>query len=173
MKLWFETHSTSVDNERGVASGHLDIPLSEKGRLQAAELGPRYADRSLAFVYTSDLKRASDTGEIAFAGRQLVTLQDPRLRECDYGTWSGCPVKQLDTARADFIEKPFPEGESYRDVVRRTESFLQEIKRGRGPVLVIAHRAPWYALEHLIRGRDLMEVVAAPWIWQPGWEYDV
>lgn len=171
MKLWFETHSTSDDNERGVASGHLDVPLSERGRLQAAELGLRYADRALAVVYTSDLKRASDTGEIAFAGRHLEIRQDPRLRECDYGTWSGCPVQKLDSARADFIETPFPEGESYREVVRRMENFLQEMKSG--PVLVIAHRAPWYALEHLVLGRDLAEVVASHWKWQPGWEYDV
>jgi hypothetical protein len=39
--------------------------------------------------------------------------------------------------------------------------------------LVVAHRAPWYALENLIRGRDLKELVTSAWKWQPGWEYDV
>ena len=35
MKLWFETHSTSVHNERGIASGHIDFPLPSKGQLEA------------------------------------------------------------------------------------------------------------------------------------------
>ena len=172
MKLWFETHSTSVDNERGVASGHLDVPLSETGRAQAAELGPRY--EHLAALYTSDLRRAIETAEIAFAARQVAKVQDPRLRECDYGSWSGCPLKRLEAARAEFVDKPFPDGgESFRDVVRRIENFLGDLSRNQEPVLIIGHRAPWYALEHLVRGRDLVEVVTARWSWQPGWQYEL
>ena len=37
--LTFETHSTSVDNEAGVATGWLDSPLSPTGRQQARALG--------------------------------------------------------------------------------------------------------------------------------------
>lgn len=172
MKLWFETHSTSVDNERGVASGHLDAPLSETGRLQAAALGSRYADRNLRMVYTSDLTRAVSTARIAFPDAALQRVSDPRLRECDYGNWSGCSVEQMNEAKANFVDHPFPGGESFRDAVRRVESFLDDLTRG-APVLIIAHRAPWYALEHLIGGRDLVQVVSSPWKWQPGWEYEL
>lgn len=173
MQLWFETHSTSLDNERGVASGHLDTPLSELGRAQAAELTARYAACGLRVVYTSDLLRAVETAEIAFRNSGIRRVADARLRECDYGEWSGCPAKQLHDAKAQFVENPFPGGESFRDVVRRVESFLDEIRHSDAPVLVIAHRAPWYALEHLLNRRDLREVVAAPWTWQPGWEYEL
>jgi len=41
-EIIFESHSTSVDNEKGVASGQLDPALSEKGKNQAIELGKRY-----------------------------------------------------------------------------------------------------------------------------------
>jgi alpha-ribazole phosphatase/probable phosphoglycerate mutase len=173
MKLWFEAHSTSIDNERGIASGHRDAPLSGAGCLQAAELGRRYAERSLRIVYTSDLTRAVSTAEIAFAGRDVLRVSDERLRECDYGRWSGCPVQQLNDARQQFIDDPFPEGESFRDVVSRVQSFLRGLSRDDAPILLVAHRAPWYALEHLIRGRDLADVVSSPWAWQPGWEYDL
>jgi broad specificity phosphatase PhoE len=173
VKLYFETHSTSIDNQRGVASGHKDVPLSQAGRRQAAELGPRYADRQLRVVYTSDLERAASTAQIAFPSPDLPKRSDRRLRECDYGSWSGCPVQQMDDARPQFVEAPFPGGESFRDVVRRVESFLQDVRHSEGSVLVIAHRAPWYALEHLLRGRELAEVVKSPWKWQPGWEYEL
>lgn len=72
-----------------------------------------------------------------------------------------------------FVDDAFPGGESFRDVVRRVEAFLKDLANRRGPVLVIAHRAPWYALEHLASGRDLAEVIGAPWTWQPGWEYNL
>jgi broad specificity phosphatase PhoE len=79
----------------------------------------------------------------------------------------------MSEARLDFLDRPFPGGESFRDVVRRIASFLAELESAGGPVLLIAHRAPWYALEHLLHGRDLADVIAAPWTWQPGWEYDL
>jgi broad specificity phosphatase PhoE len=173
MKLWFETHATSIDNERGVASGHRDAPLSELGRRQALELGARYEDRKPSRIYTSDLTRAVSTASIAFAGTEIPQLSDPRLRECDYGTWSGCSVQQMNEARVRFVDHAFPGGESFRDVVRRIESFLNGLSGCEGPVLVISHRAPWYALEHLVHKKDLAEVVTAPWQWRPGWEYEL
>ncbi len=173
MELWFEAHSTSVDNERGVASGHLDTPLSEAGRAQAVELGCRHAERTFLTVYTSDLTRAVSTAQIAFADTGIPCVPDRRLRECDYGTWAGCSNQQLQEARGRFVNEAYPGGESYREVVRRVEAFLSDLTRSGEPVLIIAHRAPWYALEHLILGRDLSEVVGAPWNWQPGWKYNL
>jgi len=41
IELVFETHSTTVDNERGRATGWLPGQLSERGRAQAQQLGHR------------------------------------------------------------------------------------------------------------------------------------
>jgi len=171
MEVWFETHATSTDNERGVASGHLDPGLSDAGLVQAAEMGRRYACAGIDVIYTSDLGRAVQTAGIAFGHSQITRIQDRRLRECDYGDWSGCPVEKLNEARTVFIERPFPGGESILDVIGRVEEFLNGLPGGPACVLLIAHRAPWYALEHLLNRRDLRDVVAAPWCWQPGWRY--
>ena len=59
VELVYETHSTSVDNENGIATGWLDGELSELGRRQAEELGARRRD--VAAVYASDLGRAVET----------------------------------------------------------------------------------------------------------------
>jgi broad specificity phosphatase PhoE len=171
VKLWFETHATSVDNERGIASGHIDAALSATGERQARQLGERYAERRLAAVYSSDLQRAAQTADLAFAGRGVPLVRDARLRECDYGEWSGCAALELEAARPRFIDERFPGGESYRDVVRRVAAFLAGLRRGE--LLVVGHRATWYAFEHLLAGGDLRDVVAAPWRWQPGWEYEI
>src|ERR671936_3063715 len=78
LEIVFETHSTSVDNERGIATGWLPGRLSKRGRRQAEELGARRRDDGLVAVYTSDLARAVDTAEIAFAGNPLPIYRDAR-----------------------------------------------------------------------------------------------
>src|SRR5574340_1235260 len=44
VSIVFETHSTSTDNERWLASGWRDCALSAAGRRQARELGQRRAE---------------------------------------------------------------------------------------------------------------------------------
>ena len=58
-RLCFETHSTTVDNERGRATGWLPGELSRHGRTQAQQLGQRRRDVWVAAVFCSDLARAT------------------------------------------------------------------------------------------------------------------
>lgn len=39
------------------------------------------------------------------------------------------------------------------------------------PVLIIGHRAGYYALEHLVNNADLENLLLANWYWQPDWLY--
>ena len=87
----FETHSTSIDNELGIATGWNQGELSETGRLQARQLGERRRDDGIAVAFTSDLHRAVETAAIAFAGSSLPVVPDRRLRECNYGALNGMP----------------------------------------------------------------------------------
>jgi alpha-ribazole phosphatase/probable phosphoglycerate mutase len=173
VEIIFETHSTSVDNERGIATGWLPGELSEAGREQAAMLGERRRDGGIAAVFVSDLRRAVETAEIAFAGGAMPIYQDARLRECNYGALNGAPVEQLAAERALHIDRPFPGGQSYRDVVEQTRSFLHDLAVGwEGKrVVVIAHSANRWALDHLLNGVPLEHLVDAPFNWQEGWFY--
>lgn len=174
MRLIYETHSTSTDNEAGSASGHNDPDLSPLGREQAAELGHRRAADGIAVVYCSDLLRARRTAEIAFSETRVPIVIDARLRECNFGEMNGHPAAEVHAARGERVYSPFPRGESYEDVVRRVRSFLDDLltERPGEIVLVIGHRAPHNALEHLLNGRDLAYTVTGDWAWQPGWVYD-
>jgi broad specificity phosphatase PhoE len=127
IELVYETHSMTTDNEQGIATGWLPGRLSEAGRGYARALGERRRNDGLAAVFASDLTRAVETAEIAFAGSGLEVRLDPRLRECNYGELDGRPVSEIDVERLHRIDEPFPGGESYRDVVDRTQSFLEEL----------------------------------------------
>jgi broad specificity phosphatase PhoE len=174
IEVVYETHSTTTDNEAGIATGWREGRLSETGRKQARALGERRRDDGLAVVFTSDLRRAVETAEIAFSGSHIPVRQDSRLRECNYGELNGRPSTELDAEeRLRRVDQPFPGGESYRQVVERTRRFLNDLLAeldGRR-VLLIGHSANRWSLEHLLQGIPLEQLVAAPFDWQEGWVY--
>ena len=169
----FETHSISVDNERGIATGWLPGRLSEQGRALAAELGTRRREDDLAAVFTSDLRRAVETAEIAFAGSEIPVFEDSRLRECNYGELNGMPRERLEAERSEHIDVPYPGGESWRQAVARVEGLLDDLERrwDGTRILVIGHVATRWALEHRTNKVTLEQLVASPFEWQPGWRY--
>jgi alpha-ribazole phosphatase/probable phosphoglycerate mutase len=173
ISIVFETHSTSEDNENGIATGWLPGQLAALGRAQAAELGARRAHDGIAVVFSSDLARARQTAEIAFASTGITILLDWRLRECDYGTLNGSPAADLHAHRADHLDRPYPGGESWRDAAARVASFLADLRRrwSGQRVLVIGHIATRWGLDHVLGGERLEDLARRDFAWQPGWEY--
>jgi broad specificity phosphatase PhoE len=173
LQLVYETHAITTDNEAGIATGWLPGRLSARGRKTAAELGARRRNDGIAAVYVSDLARAVDTARIAFDGSGIPIHRDARLRECNYGRLNGSPNAVQQPRRVDHIETPWPGGESYRDVVARTAALLDDLMRewDGARLLLIAHSANRWSLDHLLLGRDLQELTTAEFDWQPGWEY--
>lgn len=114
-----------------------------------------------------------ETADIAFRGSGIPIFHDWRLRECDYGELTGMPASRLEAERSHRIDEPFPGGESYRQTVARVQSFLGDLSpRWDGTqVVVIGHSATRWALEHLLVGTPLEELVDAPFTWQEGWSY--
>lgn len=173
IQIIFEKHSTTEDNERGIATGWLPGSLSPLGRRQAAELGRRHRADGIAAVFCSDLARATQTAAIAFDGTSLPVLADWRLRECDYGDLNGSPAATLRAHRAEHLDRPYPRGESWRQAAVRVARFVADLplhwsgKR----ILVIGHVATHWGLEHALAGTPLETLAAARSGWQPGWEY--
>ncbi|GAA3265633.1 histidine phosphatase family protein [Dactylosporangium vinaceum] len=168
----FETHSWSEDNDSGVASGWRPGRLSPRGRDLAIELGRRRRD-GVDVVLSSDLRRAAETAELAFPDGTVPILYDWRLRKCDYGDGNGMPAAQLHEHRERHLDEPYPNGESWRQAVRRVSGALRDIaERWDGQrVLIIGHVATRWALDHLAGGVPLEELITADFGWREGWEY--
>jgi broad specificity phosphatase PhoE len=173
VEIVYETHAITEDNENGIATGRLPGRLSERGRLVARELGERRRDDGLAAVFTSDLDRAVETARIAFADVEIPTFQDRRLRECDYGELNGRPLTDFPMPRSQFIDRPFPGGQSYQEVVDVTRGFLADLAEAWNGkrILIIAHSANRYALQALLGGTSIEDEIDGPFLWQPGWEF--
>jgi broad specificity phosphatase PhoE len=176
IEIVFETHALTEDNERGIATGWLPGRLSERGRANAADMGRRRRDDGITAVFTSDLRRATQTAEIAFGGTDIPILYDWRLRECDFGTRNGSPGAEIRKDRLDHCRRPYPGGESHEQAIARVARCLADLPtRWDGQrVMLIGHLATYRALEHVTTRRSVRDLVAATFERRAeGWEYQL
>ena len=177
-KITYFVHGTTTDNEKGLATGWMPGELSELGISQSKELGKLVSDKHFDVVFCSDLKRAADSAELGFTSKYKI-IQDKRLRECNYGDFTGKPAKKLKNNLIDYIETKFPNGESYKDVEKRINNFLEFLNKeydGKH-IAVVAHQAPQLALDVLLKKKTWKQAIDEDWrknkLWQSGWEYNL
>ena len=166
-------HGTTYDNANKLCSGWKQVELNELGKEQAKNLGKINSNIKFDIIFTSDLIRAIDSANIAFP--DVPKIQDKRLRECNYGTLDGKDKNLI--IYEEHIEKPFPNGESLKDVELRMRNFINDIlKYYKGKTIgIVAHRAPQLALEVITKNISWEEANKNDWRktgnWQPGWKY--
>jgi broad specificity phosphatase PhoE len=178
VNITYFVHGTTPDNELKVSSGWYDVELSELGRKQSVELREKVKNEKFDVVYCSDLKRAIDSAELTF-GDKIRIIRDKRLRECNYGDLTRESSEKIDSSMLEHIDKPFPNGESYKDVEKRIRSFLKDLLKnfaGKN-VAIVAHRAPQLALDVLLKRKTWKRAIEKDWrrrkAWQPGWKYEL
>ncbi len=174
--ITYYVHGTTTDNENNIATGNNHGELSTVGIKQAKDLNVLVKDIRFNAVFCSDLIRAVDTAERAF-GELYNVIKDERLREINYGDYNGKP-NTFKNSLTDYIDEPFPNGESYKDVEERLREFLVEISKkcDEKKIALVAHQAPQLALEVICNEKSWEDAIAEDWRkvgrWQPGWEYE-
>jgi broad specificity phosphatase PhoE len=88
-RLLLARHGETDWNRVGRWQGHADPPLNDAGRRQARALAAEVERDGVAAVYSSDLRRASETAHVVADRLGLPVVEDPGLREIDVGSWSG------------------------------------------------------------------------------------
>jgi broad specificity phosphatase PhoE len=172
IKIIFEAHGTTFDNEAHLSSGFYDVELSSLGKQQSRELGKRYKDKKFDIIFCSDLQRSYKTANIAFSNKYPI-VKDLRLRECNYGDLTRSPGEKIEVEKINRINTPFPKGESYEQTNQRIKSFLKDLIKNydNKKVMIIGHRATQYGLDYWINNKSLKESLASEFKWQPGWFY--
>ncbi|MDD5192944.1 MAG: glycine--tRNA ligase [Candidatus Nanoarchaeia archaeon] len=175
VKITYFVHGTTIDNEKGKATGQADGELAEIGKRQSIELIKHVKNKKFDVVLTSDLKRAVDSADLTFKDFGINIIKDRRLRECNYGDLNQADEEKV--VYLDHIDKPFPNGESLIDVEKRIKSFLEDLQKsyiGKN-IAVVAHKAPQLALDVLLENKTWENAIKEDWrlkkTWQPGWEY--
>lgn len=178
VEITYFVHGTTTDNEQDLATGWLPGELSEVGRQQAKDLGNMVADKQFDVVFCSDLHRAIDSAELGFASKYEI-IQDKRLRECNYGDMNGKSAASFKDRMEDFVDAPFPNGESYKDVEARLGSFVDflRVNYNGKHIAIVAHQGPQLALDVILIGKTWQQAIGEDWrkvkAWKPGWDYYV
>ncbi|MBR6102414.1 MAG: histidine phosphatase family protein [Ruminococcus sp.] len=130
-KLYLIRHGMTEANTQGRYVGLTDVPLSAEGVKEIYDLGEKYHYPPVQKVYTSPLKRCTQTADILYHGAYTAELG--LLAEMNFGDFENRTPEQLadDPAYQKWLEggldNPPPEGESARDVVNRCYEALNII----------------------------------------------
>jgi broad specificity phosphatase PhoE len=139
-------HGETEWSAAGRHTGRTDVPLTDRGRAQAAALAPALAGRDIRAAFTSPAGRATETAEIAgLSGAK----QDPDLWEWDYGGYEGRTTTQIRAGRPGWYlwrdgvipgDAAHP-GETIDQVGARADAVLGRVRPllADGDVVLVAH----------------------------------
>lgn len=149
LEVYFLRHGQTEWNAQGNRyCGRTDIELTELGMSQAKDIGQQLKAVAFDQVFSSPLKRACKTADMASGGKS-VSL-DERLIEVDFGQWEGL-------RRDEFVAKDPASwqrweadpgntaagniGETAMQVVTRVDDFFKQCCRmyPSGRIMVVAH----------------------------------
>jgi broad specificity phosphatase PhoE len=120
-------------------TGRTDIPLTDRGRAEAEQLGRALAGRSFARVLSSPLQRAVETCRLAGLGDKVELTDD--LLEWDYGEYEGITTAEIRRERPDWKlwRDGCPGGETAADVGKRVDRVTAELRGLEGDAVLFAH----------------------------------
>jgi len=154
-------HGETEWSRDGRHTGRTDIPLTAAGEAAARALAPALARRHPIAAFSSPLRRAMRTADLA--GLTGVT-PDPDLLEWDYGGYEGLSTAQIRETRPGWYlwrdgvipgDADHP-GERIEQVAARTDAMLRRVRPllEKGDVELVAHghllrvlTARWLGLE--------------------------
>lgn len=164
-------HAESQHHVNGMIGAWGDWELTERGIRQARDIGKwllwEGCDRGF-HMYSSDLKRASQTAREMGSVLGLEPVETQALREVNAGAGNGRPRRWYAEnsaprpARYDPDYKPFPDAESDRMLWERLSAFYRELLAGgEERVLVVSHGTALSLLLPMLMGCGFEDLARA------------
>jgi broad specificity phosphatase PhoE len=144
-------HGETAWSLSGQHTGLTDLPLTERGESDASALKPRLKIMTFSKVFTSPLKRAVRTCELAgFGDRSEI---DPELIEWNYGEYEGVRTVEIRERRPNWqlFRDGCPGGESVEEIGARADRVVARVRSINESVLL-------FSSGHFLR------VLAARWL---------
>jgi probable phosphoglycerate mutase len=122
----------------GQHTGLTDLPLTERGELNAQSLGRRLRGFTFTKVFASPLKRAVRTCELAGFGSEAETYRD--LLEWNYGQYEGRTTAEILEQRPSWqlFRDGCPGGETPDQVGVRADRIVDRVRTVPGNVLLFS-----------------------------------
>lgn len=167
--LYFVRHGETEYNRNGIMQGSgVDSVLNDTGVAQAHALADRFASLQVDAIYSSPLRRASQTADVLASPHEPVRrVELADLREMSWGIYEGEPPSEsrnqaLDDLKSDWqrgiYDRTVEGGESIMDVRQRAVRAARHIvdaEAGRTVVVVTHGRYLRVLLASICDGYDL------------------
>ncbi|MES2622819.1 MAG: class I tRNA ligase family protein [Patescibacteria group bacterium] len=159
-----------MSSHQEFAEKHGITDLGKSQILESVEL--MIAENTLpTVIYHSPLRRTRETAEIVRdaieekTGKKIPLVSDARMREEDFGDLDGHGCEEHDSYRTtpeEYINKRFPNGESYADMRMRMGDFLYAVDAERKDerILLVTHEGCVYGAEDIASGMSLENIIA-------------
>jgi probable phosphoglycerate mutase len=136
--IYLARHGETAWSLAGRHTGRTDLPLTERGEGNARALGYRLVGRIFDRVWTSPLRRASRTCQLA--GFAAMAEVDPDLVEWNYGEFEGLRTAEIRSKRPawDLFRDGCPDGESPGEVGARADRVFERIHAVEGNILLFS-----------------------------------
>jgi probable phosphoglycerate mutase len=136
--IYLARHGETEWSISGQHTGLTDIPLTARGERNARQLGQRLAGLKFSHVFTSPLKRARRTCELAGFAKQAVI--DPDLVEWNYGDYEGKTSQDIHREQPDWevFHDGGPHGESVAQVGARADRVVARLRALNSGALVFS-----------------------------------
>ncbi len=166
MKLYFVRHSEVIEKYKGCYNGHIDVPLSEKGKEDAKELAKKLAHIHFDRAFCSDLLRAKQTIDMFDLDCDIVYT--PHLREKSWGRHEGMRFEEIVAEGLQY--KNFEQwiadldGEPFREYLARINKYFHTtlLKQNAQNILVVTHAGVIKTLLSLYNHLSLEEAFSMP-----------
>ena len=164
-----ETEWNKIRRFQGVT----DIPLNDRGRIQAGYAREALANTHIDAVYASPLSRAVETASIICRDHAVDTIhREPGFMEQNVGDWEGLTYEEI-TARwpdelDDWLYNParlqIPKGERFAEVQQRAVSAFWRVADAHPgqTVLIASHMVCLSTILDHFAGVDLNDIWQRP-----------
>ena len=170
-RFFLVRHGQIRQHKEKIFLGQTDVPLSEKGGLQAEEAADYLAGFSLQTdrIYASDLSRASQTAEILRERTGLArVVEEKGLREMNLGSWDGRFIREIKEEFPEEYEKrgknlmTYKQGrgsENFFDLQYRViKTLICILRKDPSPdVILTAHSGVLRAVCNNLAGKDIAD----------------
>lgn len=130
-KLYFVRHGQTEWNALGKVCGVKDIALTELGHKQAVQTGEKIKKSGIRadYILYSPLMRARDTALHISEITGIPAVEEPRLKEQNYGKFESTPRhgEEFELAKKQFVNR-YNGGESMLQLAQRIYNLLDDLK---------------------------------------------
>lgn len=132
--------------DKGICYGHTDIDVEDSFNKEVKSILDSIENQKFDIIYSSPLKRCVKLAERVLHNHEKI-IYDHRLKELNFGEWElkkWDEIIESEVGKAwfdDYLIKTCPGGESYPELEKRIEIFIEDIKSSNSNdrILVVTH----------------------------------